>query len=143
LIDDERKQMKKLVSALMWAIAKRPQNMAKRLAAWTLLTILCLFGGCVASHFSAFVTVGKDYADEATVGVVSYRGFPVWYYEAADGMRGHLHDGRANVNWCAWTAVFMLICYGLRFAFAERKNIKKPASSCKCEENTKNERDER
>jgi len=100
--------------------------------------MLCLFGGCVASFLSAGITVAKDYTDVATVGVVSYIGFPVWFTMAADGMGGHFYSGRFNTNWMVWTAFFVLVCCGLRFAFSKRKNVMKSISSCEREDNSKN-----
>jgi len=125
------------------AITKRPLSVIRLIVIWVLLTMLCSVCGCVASFFSARLTVAKDYTEEATVGVISYRGFPVWFSEVADGMRGFFYGGRFTANWAVWTAFFVLICCGLRFAFSKRGNKKKSSSSCECEDNPENSSQER
>jgi len=94
---------------------KRPLKVAKLIALLVLLAILCLFDGCVASYCSGFVTVAKDYTTEETVGITSFQGFPVWFDQAAPGIRIGLIPNRIFANWCVWTTVFMLICFGLYF----------------------------
>ena len=94
---------------------KRPLKVAKLIALLTLLAILCLFDGCIASCCSGFVTVAKDYTTEETVGITSFQGFPVWYNQDAPGIRIGLIPNRIFANWCAWTTVFILVCCRLYF----------------------------
>ena len=94
---------------------KRPLKVVKLIVLLVLLAILCLFNGCVASYCSGVVTISKDYTTEATVGVTSFKGFPVWFNQAAPGIRIGLIPNRIFANWCVWTTVFMLVCCGLCF----------------------------
>ena len=102
---------------------KRPLKAAKLIDMLTLLVILCLFDGCVASFCSEFVTVAKNYSDEATIGVVSYLGFPIWFTRAADGLgfSGRFNPERFNANWCVWATIFLLICCSLYFMKTKRR----------------------
>jgi len=96
---------------------------------WLLLITLCSFSGCVTSVFSVFVTVGKDYTQEATVGIISRKGFPIWYTESASGMGmgAGYHPYRWDANCLAWTVFFMVvvvfICYGIHFVKTKRRLI--------------------
>ena len=93
----------------------RPLNVAKLTALLMLLAILCLFNGCVTSCCSGFFPVAKDYTTEATVGITSFCGFPVWFKQAAPGIRAGWIPNRIYANWCVWTTVFMLACCGIYF----------------------------
>ena len=94
---------------------KRPLKTAKFIALLALLALFCLFNGCVASCCSGFVTVAKDYTSEATVGVASLKGFPIWFDRDAPWIRIGLIPNRVVANWGVWTTVFMLICCGIYF----------------------------
>ena len=78
---------------------------------WVLLTVFCSFSGCITSYCSGFFTVATDYTRKDIEGVILYKGFPVWFYEAADGISimSGWHFERFNVNWCVWTVFFMVI----------------------------------
>ena len=94
---------------------KRPLKVVKLIVLLVLLAILCLFNGCIASYCSGVVTVAKDYTTEATVGITSFKGFPIWFNQDAPGIRIGLIPNRIFANWCAWTVVFMLICCSLYY----------------------------
>jgi len=93
---------------------------------WTVLTMLCLFNGCVASYCSGIVTVAKDYTQTETVGIISYRGFPVWFQRTAPGLRymALAFRNRIFANWCVWTTVFLFMCCSLYFKRAKRKSVR-------------------
>jgi len=94
---------------------KRLLKAIKRAALLALLTILCLFCGCVASFCSGYVTVAKDYTTEATVGITSFQGFPIWFNQDAPGIRIGLIPNRIFANGCVWTTIFLFICCGYYF----------------------------
>ena len=94
---------------------KRWLKVVKIIALLALLIIICSFNGCVVSYFSGNVTIAKDYTTEETVGITSFRGFPIWYDQAAPGIRIGLIPNRIFANWCVWTTVFLLFCCGLYY----------------------------
>ena len=112
---------------LMFVVTKRLANVShggkrwlkaiKRTALSALLVMFCSFNGCVASFYSGYVTVAKDYTTEETVGITSFQGFPIWYDQCAPHTRAWtgLILNRIYANWCVWTTVFMLICCRLYF----------------------------
>ena len=81
------------------------------IASRALQVLLCLSLGITASFFSASVTVGEDRSQIETVGVISYRGFPLWYKESSEV--GIFYPARFKINWYIWTAFFLIICYGI------------------------------
>ena len=101
---------------------------------WGLRVAFCSFCGCVASFFSVFVTVGEDYTQEETVGVISRKGFPVWFTETADGIRSGFHDDRFGVNCHVWTVFFILAVvlavYAQRSVKRKRDDRKRQNLSC-------------
>ena len=73
--------------------------------------LFCSFCGCTASFFSVYVTVGKDHTQEATIGVISRLGFPIWFTETAPGMgmgEGY-HPERWDANRRVWTGFFVCV----------------------------------
>ena len=122
------------IVALRWAFALmrvlekvthgrgRLTSVVKPVAVWLLATMLCLFSGCVTSYCTGFITIAKDYSQEATVGVISYKGFPVWFCEAASGISAisGWHPERVYINWYVWTIIFVIICCRLRFVKVKR-----------------------
>lgn len=93
----------------------------KLVIVWALLMMLCLFLGYIASLYSLQVVMSKDYTQEETIGIISHKGFPIWYHAWAPGGRvfGDFHPIRLIANWGVWTAFFLLIGYGLRCLFAK------------------------
>lgn len=78
---------------------------------WGLWTLLCSLLGCIASSLSVCVTAGKDYTQEAAAGIISRKGFPIWFFEAAPGRRiiEGLCSGRFDANCYVWAAFFLAI----------------------------------
>ena len=73
----------------------------------TIIMLLPIIG-VITAYFSAFITVSKDYSAEATVGVISHRGFPIWFIGSADGISimGSWHLERFTYNIYFW-----IVCY--------------------------------
>ena len=94
---------------------------------WALLAMLCSLGGCLASYCSGVVTVATDCTRRDIEGIISYKGFPIWFYEAADGISimSGWHFARFNANWCVWTVFFIvivvLVWHGIRCMKRKRK----------------------
>ena len=105
---------------------ERLASAVKLIIVWVLLVVTCSFCGLVASFFSVCVTVAKGYTEQATVGIISYKGFPVWFTMAADGMgfAGRFNFGRFQANWTVWALFFTLVCCGLRIALRKSRNKK-------------------
>ena len=89
--------------------------MKRLIIRFTLGAVGCAVAAFVCSFLSGFLTVFTDPSQEATVGVISLRGFPIWFYQAADGisiMRGWQLD-RFGLNCMVWfLAWFSLFTYG-------------------------------
>lgn len=111
--------------AKAFQVERRLIKVVKIAILWMLLITLCLFNGCVASFLSGAVTIGKDYTQVETVGIISYQGFPIWFNKNAPGISAmsSWHLARIYANWCVWTTVFLLICCGLYFIKVKRKNV--------------------
>jgi hypothetical protein len=85
----------------------------------TLLGLGFLYVGCIpvlaliAAYLSAFIVVGKDYSAEATVGMITLRGFPVWFLETAPGISimSSWHFARFGINFGIW--FLLLLCAGI------------------------------
>ena len=68
----------------------------------------------VVSYLSGFATVFVDRSEAETVGVIALKGFPIWFYEAADGISimSGWHPTRFVLNAIVWFSVFSaLIIY--------------------------------
>jgi hypothetical protein len=100
-------------------------KVVKIIGFWTLLIMLSLFNGCIASYFSEAVTIGKDCTQIETVGIISYQGFPIWFHKTAPGISAMTswYPARVYANWCAWTTVFLLVCCSLCFIKVKCKSM--------------------
>ena len=92
-------------------MAEKFFKVIKTISSFLLLIMVCSILGCVTSYCSGAITIAKDYTQIDIVGIISYKGFPIWYYEAADGysiMYGWRLE-RIYANWGVWTIFFMII----------------------------------
>ena len=76
------------------------------------------------SYVTSLMTVSVDHREEATVGLILLKGFPIWFYQQAPGisiMSGWKFDRFAG-NCAVWFAViFAFSAYGLVRAKAKVK----------------------
>ncbi len=76
----------------------------------------------IATCLSGFIEVGKDYSQEATVGIITLRGFPVWFVGTAPGISimSSWHFERFGINFAIWLLV--LLCVGIASHVMIKKN---------------------
>jgi len=86
----------------------------------------------VTTFLSGFIIVGKDYSEEATVGMITLQGFPVWFLGTAPGISimSSWHLDRFGINFGVW--FLALFCVGI----ATHIRIKKNKSSTQASEVT-------
>ena len=79
------------------------------------------FLALVVAYLSGFIIVGKDYSGEATVGIVTHHGFPVWFVGTAPGISimSSWHLDRFAVNIGIW--FLMLLTIGIVLHIRIRK----------------------
>ena len=113
LISQYLKKHKKLTAPL-----PRKKTSITILIHWTikiiiyfLLLIICFIGGCVVSFCSGFVTVVIDYTPINLEGITYYKGFPIWFIKAADGISimSSWHLDRFQQNCIFWISLFIFI----------------------------------
>ena len=79
-----------------------------------LLYVVCIpVLALIAAYLSGFIVVGKDYSEEDTVGMITLRGFPVWFLGTATGISimSSWHIDRFGINFGIWFLV--LLCVGI------------------------------
>jgi hypothetical protein len=81
----------------------------------SLLLLFILLGAGVVSMATSYgtgrITIQVDASEEATVGLIQRKGFPVWFYEQAPGisiMSGWKFD-RFLINSAVWLVLFGII----------------------------------
>jgi len=77
----------------------------------------------VITHLSAFIVVGHDHSEEATVGIITFRGFPVWFIEQAPGISimSSWHFDRFQINLGVWFAILLLTATAIHIMIRRRK----------------------
>lgn len=85
--------------------------MRNKFISFVIYLVIPLMMAPVLSYFSGFFTVRVSDAEIDTVGTIAYRGFPVWFYEQADGISimSGWHLDRFKVNTSCWLVVTILI----------------------------------
>ena len=79
------------------------------------------FLALVVAYLSGFIVVDTDYSEEATVGIVTHHGFPVWFLGTAPGISimSSWHVDRFAVNIGIW--LLMLLTIGIALHIRIRK----------------------
>jgi len=79
------------------------------------IAIICaVLLGPVASYFSGLIKIASSDAELQTIGLISYRGFPIWFYEQAPGLSimSGWHFDRLYWNTAAWiVSLFFLFIF--------------------------------
>ncbi len=83
----------------------------------------------IAAYLSGFVVVGKDYSDEATVGMITLRGFPVWFLKTAPGISimSSWHFDRFEINFGIWFLVLFCVGVATHVMIKKNRGSNKPA----------------
>jgi len=65
----------------------------------------------IAAHFSTRVVMSEDSSQEATVGIISREGFPIWFVESAPGCSIYYgwHQARCYADIAVWAVVLVLL----------------------------------
>jgi hypothetical protein len=96
----------------------------------TIGTVLVYLGlvpvvALVFAYLSGFIIVGKDYSEEATVGIITHHGFPIWFIGTAPGISimSSWHIDRFGANIAIWYVLLFAAAVVMHF------NIRKKRSS--------------
>jgi len=82
------------------------------------------FTALVTAYFSAAIVMGKNLSEEATVGIITYRGFPVWFLSEAPGISimSSWHFNRFLINIFIWFLIFLSIATVTHIRIGKRKD---------------------
>jgi hypothetical protein len=77
----------------------------------TLSIVAILVLAPILSYLTAWVVMGHDSSQEATVGDIQLHGFPVWFQETAPGYSivDGWHPERFDLNTLIWAVALMVI----------------------------------